>query len=1045
LIDFNDVRLGTEILKLNGVETASALFDYNGEIADWVVIPQQGLLDHYNDRDGDVAALPSRLDRAAASSEMFVTTDAIREAVQGHELAVLAAIGIRWKAKGHIDCPYPRHGGKNDWRWDDEKRVAFCSCMGRSGDRRSHSIFDVVMTVEGIDFPAAKLRVAEIISRHDLIRNDTKPARYSKSDARSLLSPPEAHRNDALAFEYLGARLGVHVDNVPRPSTPVVGLTQLAYFDPPAAVNGKPVLVGHMPCAVFGQIDRNGAQHAHRIYLREDGRGKADLGTAANGQSRDAKKSAKVSDRASTAGRSVLWGNPDLATHVIVCEGIETAAAVALAFSAEIQTGQVMVAAAISAAGVEAFQPWPTTQKLLVAADRDEGDNEAGQPRDRAGEHAARKLCLRQWAGVECSIALPGVSGTKVDWLDVFRSDGVDAVRNGVLSALLFTPTEAEEKLIAARRGEDVALAEVARTYPVPRVRTPLLTYARGTDGKIKLHKAVWSNDGKELIPIATPFGVSARLRHVNQASAYGLRCAVQDMNDKPRIVDFDRSLLAKAGGAEVRALLLRAGLRTEADGDLVAIQLLKAADPEHEIIIVDRPGWHEIDGHPHPIFVAPDGTSIGTPEGILLELAAAVRFTEDVARAGSLEGWRSAVDAAVSVPDCLHWVLGATAGFVGPLVSLLGLDSCGINLSGKSTSGKSTAQRLAVSCWTSPDVRKKGLMQSALATANAIEPMAQAATGSVLALDELAHISGIDAGKMIYTISGGTGKVRMNADSSTRSTYSWSTFAILSCETNLEDKIRADGGEWRAGMAVRIADVDVAGINREVPVDTLRTIDQIDRNYGHAGIAFVKALIEHELHVQPSHLRDQVLKAAKILAGGEASDAAAARAARPFALLLIAGKIAISLGILPANTPISDAAQWGWEQFQHSSDAAVLDPETQMISHLSQWIFERWDVTIKRVNVDHGINNREALAWYDDEAVYIPKRRIREATGNLLKENEIGAALHRASLLARRTETDRYYVRWVPKLGKVDAYALSRQQFGRSAQTRSPEHVAVA
>ena len=73
-----------------------------------------------------------------------------------------------------------------------------------------------------------------------------------------------------------------------------------------------------------------------------------------------------------------------------------------------------------------------------------------------------------------------------------------------------------------------------------------------------------------------------------------------------------------------------------------------------------------------------------------------------------------------------------------------------------------------------------------------------------------------------------------------------------------------------------------------------------------------------------------------------------------------------------------------------------------QAISRLKQWIAERWDVTIKDVNAGTGINNREAVAWYDENVVYIPKETIGEAIGNTLKDNEIGKALSEQGLLAR-------------------------------------------
>ena len=148
---------------------------------------------------------------------------------------------------------------------------------------------------------------------------------------------------------------------------------------------------------------------------------------------------------------------------------------------------------------------------------------------------------------------------------------------------------------------------------------------------------------------------------------------------------------------------------------------------------------------------------------------------------------------------------------------SLAGLDSCGINLSGLSSSGKTTAQRLAVSAWTSTAIGA-GLLQSMRSTENAVEVFAQAASGTVLALDELAHADGRAIAKLIYAIAGGQGKARMTAGAILKQRYAWSTYALLSSECSLEEKVRADGAAWIAGMAVRIVDVDVTEVDRSVP-----------------------------------------------------------------------------------------------------------------------------------------------------------------------------------------------------------------------------------
>ena len=207
-------------------------------------------------------------------TDSYAPTRALQQAVRGHEATVLAALGIAWQAGAqHIACPYPDHDDQNpSWRWDERKARAYCTCI-----ERSHSIFDVVMRCEGIDFEAAKLRVAEILGRHDLIKvRDGE--RHQAMDAASLLRPPAEQRDDDLVRSYLAYRLDVPPEQVPMPATPVAGWRSLAYYDPPAGRGGKPRLVGHYPCAVFGTLAPDGRRHAHRIYVALDRQGKAELG-----------------------------------------------------------------------------------------------------------------------------------------------------------------------------------------------------------------------------------------------------------------------------------------------------------------------------------------------------------------------------------------------------------------------------------------------------------------------------------------------------------------------------------------------------------------------------------------------------------------------------------------------------------------------------------------------------------------------------------------------------------------------------------------------
>jgi hypothetical protein len=498
---------------------------------------------------------------------------------------------------------------------------------------------------EGIEYEAAKIRVTQIIGRSDLIKIKGVGEGHQATDVNSLLSAPADRRDDALPWIYLGHRLGVVPDRVPRPRTRAVGIKALGYFDPPQGRKiGKPTLVAMTPCAVFEQVDRDGKIHAHRIYLAEGGIGKADLGLDANGKQRDVKKSAKKKGDDDTSGRSVLWGDPTIATFAVLLEGIETAAAVALVFRAEIEAGEMLVVACINAVGIENFRPWPATKSVIVGADRDEASKGDCRPPSRRGERAARVFGIRHhpdFAGdvtLPVSVALPGMLGESVDWLDVLRRDGIAPVRAGVLAGLPFAPTRDEmtEQFRAQALAND--FIQVTETYPLPHLQNTRLEYRPTDDRRIWIHRydGLDKEGAERWTPISSPFGIPARLRHADHDNAYGIRCLVQGMDGRPRTVDFHRAGLARMAASEIRAALFAAGLRTGINGETVAVDCLKAADPKHEIVVVSRPGWQEVPGLPDPVFICPNGDVIGAPPGQSLELAASARIAPDMAVTGT-------------------------------------------------------------------------------------------------------------------------------------------------------------------------------------------------------------------------------------------------------------------------------------------------------------------------------------------------------------------------------------------------------------------------
>lgn len=290
----------------------------------------------------------------------------------------------------------------------------------------------------GLEFKR-RLAAAGIIDQpEDPVSGESGGVRYQATDPASLLAPPDELRDDKLPARYLASRLGVAVDELLLPSTPMVGWRELPYFDPPKVNGGGPVFVGAFPCAVFATSDLTGRSHAHRIYVAADGTA-AQLGTTEQGWERSPEKSARRSQDDDVRGLGVVWGEVGSVLQVLLCQSIDTGAAIAQAFQQEIAARKLAVVAALTPGGIEHFQPLPIHQWVVVCADRDE----AKQGRDyRIGERAARAFGKQHHEKVKVKIALPGESGESCTWLHVFVRNGAAAVTHGILSAQAFDATE---------------------------------------------------------------------------------------------------------------------------------------------------------------------------------------------------------------------------------------------------------------------------------------------------------------------------------------------------------------------------------------------------------------------------------------------------------------------------------------------------------------------------------------------------------------------------------------------------------------------------
>lgn len=155
-----------------------------------------------------------------------------------------------------------------------------------------------------------------------------------------------------------------------------------------------------------------------------------------------------------------------------------------------------------------------------------------------------------------------------------------------------------------------------------------------------------------------------------------------------------------------------------------------------------------------------------------------------------------------------------------------------------------------------------------------------------------------------------------MDKDRNLKQQRTWRTLVLSTGEISVRQKIEEEGNKVRAGQLVRLADVPVNDniIQDTHGMDPAAFVLQLKRacgqHYGTAGPAFIKALIErfHHFHPLAAHVKHALAEAEARLTVPR-MEAEQRRTLRRFALIEVAGKLAVELGILPfTKQEIEDA-----------------------------------------------------------------------------------------------------------------------------------------
>ncbi|AWI03124.1 DUF927 domain-containing protein [Clostridium drakei] len=206
----------------------------------------------------------------------------------------------------------------------------------------------------------------------------------------------------------------------------------------------------------------------------------------------------------------------------------------------------------------------------------------------------------------------------------------------------------------------------------------------------------------------------------------------------------------------------------------------------------------------------------------------------------GSGKTWLNMINKEVlgRPPLELALAIGFSAPVVGFIANELGIESPLIHLYGDSSKGKTTALMLAVSAFGSPSINETGLIMTWNTTTNAMHGSLGGNTGIPVVFDESSMSGKSDFTNVIYSLTAGLDKERMDKEGNIRSRKSWNTTIGSTGEHSIFVKSKEN-----TGTRMRLFEFENVDWTEDAEhADRIKEI--VISNYGHYGTLFARALI---------------------------------------------------------------------------------------------------------------------------------------------------------------------------------------------------------
>ena len=549
----------------------------------------------------------------------------------------------------------------------------------------------------------------------------------------------------------------------------------------------------------------------------------------------------------------------------------------------------------------------------------------------------------------------------------------------------------------------------------------------------VKLRPGVWHHghrqdkQGGEFLPfdewLCGPLHVEAVTRNEGQDGDYGRLLRFRNADRRELTWAMPNELLAGKPDS-ILSVLLGMGLDVDYQRRAKVCQYIAAQYPKDRVIAATSTGWHT-----RELFIMPR-QNIGKGKAIFQSEAA---NGDDYRQGGTLEGWQDNIGTKCEGNPLL--VLSVCASLAGPLLYHVQRQGGGFHIVGDSSTGKSSAILAGASVWGHGEDFKRTWR----ATGNGLEGIASQRNDTLLALDEIGEADPREIGAVVYAMANGTGKARASRNGSARAAKRWRVMLFSSGELGLSALMAEGGKRSRAGQEIRLLDIPArrafgAWDQLHGMTGGREFSDAIQRasvtHYGHAGPQFIRKLLElGEQDDLPALL-------AQFCAQYPSTSGQESRAAERFALVAMAGELAISFGVLPLPVGTARDAMLGLFEVWRAGRGQGPSEDRQILRAVADFIARHGDTRFSSADDPEGEARDRAGYWEDSPSgrLYLFNRPGLEEAAKGYDLGRAVLALESVGAIAKREPGRAQATKRLPsgrkeKLYWIDAARLEPEQ----------------